>query len=236
MDRKINGEQMQQLYAFTRRHFVEYYDLQAELADHLADAIEARWQEQPVLGFDEALQLEFKKFGIFGFMDVVEKRQAALSKKYNRLLWGYFREFFRLPKIMLTATLTLVYYTLLSFTAYKNEVVLASLLILTVASLARGYTIKRAYTKKVKQDGKKWLLEEIIFNAGAIGFIVLPQLCHMAYKLSEGSFEGAGLRAGCSLLFVLVAMLQYVMLYTLPQKAGQHLEEVYPEYKLQFIK
>ena len=97
--KKIDHEQMQKLFTFTRQHFVEYYDLQAELADHLANAIEARWAEQPGLSFDEALHLEFKKFGIFGFSDIVEQRQNALFKKYYRLVWHEFRSTVSLPAI-----------------------------------------------------------------------------------------------------------------------------------------
>jgi hypothetical protein len=34
---------------FTRQHYVEYYDLQSELVDHLADAIEAQIEPQNLL-------------------------------------------------------------------------------------------------------------------------------------------------------------------------------------------
>lgn len=37
---KLSAQQIDQLYAFTRQHFVEWYDLQSELVDHLANAIE----------------------------------------------------------------------------------------------------------------------------------------------------------------------------------------------------
>ena len=81
---KLSAEQIERLYQFTRQHFVEYYDLQTELVDHLAIAIEAEWQENSKISFEDALQKEFKKFGVFGFMEVVEQRQAALNKKYNK--------------------------------------------------------------------------------------------------------------------------------------------------------
>ena len=77
---KLSAEQIERLYQFTRQHYVEYYDLQTELVDHLANAIEEQWQKNPKLSFEEALQIEFKKFGVFGFMEVVEKRQVALNK------------------------------------------------------------------------------------------------------------------------------------------------------------
>lgn len=39
---KLSTEQIDYLYQFTRNHYVEYYDLQTELVDHLANAIEAQ--------------------------------------------------------------------------------------------------------------------------------------------------------------------------------------------------
>ena len=83
---KLNESQIEKLYLFTRQHFVEWYDLQTEIVDHLANAIETQWIENSNRTFEEALQIEFKKFGVFGFMEVVEKRQAALSKKYVKII------------------------------------------------------------------------------------------------------------------------------------------------------
>ena len=42
---KVNSNQIDRLYRFTREHFVEYYDVQTELVDHLASAIEKQWRE-----------------------------------------------------------------------------------------------------------------------------------------------------------------------------------------------
>ena len=79
---KISSEQIQNLYKFTQKHYVEYFDLQTELVDHLANGIETQWQQNPHISFEDALEKEFKKFGVFGFMEVVEERQKALGKKY----------------------------------------------------------------------------------------------------------------------------------------------------------
>src|SRR6476620_1544858 len=97
---KLTSEQIDRLYQFTIKHYVEYYDLQTELVDHLANAIEEQWQENQKISFEDALQVEFKKFGIFGFTGIVEKRQAALNKKYRGIVWQQMSDFFRLPKII----------------------------------------------------------------------------------------------------------------------------------------
>ena len=43
---KLTNQQIEQLFTFTRQHYVEYYDLQSELVDHLANAIEEQWKEK----------------------------------------------------------------------------------------------------------------------------------------------------------------------------------------------
>ena len=70
---KLSKEQIDRLYQFTSQHYVEYYDLKTELVDHLANAIEEQRAANPNISFDEALQKKFKKFGVFGFSDVVEQ-------------------------------------------------------------------------------------------------------------------------------------------------------------------
>ena len=54
---KLNKEHISQLYKFTRQHYVEYYDVQTELVDHLANDIEQIWEEQPQLSFQQAREL-----------------------------------------------------------------------------------------------------------------------------------------------------------------------------------
>ena len=115
---KLNTSQIDQLFIFTQQHYVEYYDLQSELVDHLANAIEMQLHENPNRSFDEVLNIEFKKFGVFGFMDVVEKRQLALGKKYNGLVWQHFKYFFGIPKIILTIAMTLLLFTFIKLSLY----------------------------------------------------------------------------------------------------------------------
>ncbi len=78
---KLTPEQIQQLYKFTRQHYVEYYDVQTELVDHLANDIEQIWQTKPNLSFEDTRDISFKKFGVFGFMDVVDERAKVLNIK-----------------------------------------------------------------------------------------------------------------------------------------------------------
>jgi len=82
---KITNNQIEDLYQFTRKHFVYHYDVQTELVDHLANDIEEIWLENPQLTFEQARDQSFKKFGIFGFMDVIEAKQKQMNKRYQKI-------------------------------------------------------------------------------------------------------------------------------------------------------
>ena len=58
----LSKEQIENLYAFTRKHFVEYYDLQTELVDHMANDIEVILEKDSSLNFEQAREKAFKKF------------------------------------------------------------------------------------------------------------------------------------------------------------------------------
>ena len=104
---KLTPQQIQQLYTFTRQHYVEHFDVQIKLVDHLANDIEQIWTTQPNLSFEDAKNISLKKFAVFGFMDVVGERAKALNKKYWKLLWAIFKQFFQIPQIVISITIFL---------------------------------------------------------------------------------------------------------------------------------
>lgn len=127
---QLTKDQIQNLYKFTKQHYVEWYDLQSELVDHLANDIEQIWKTEPNLSFDETKLKSFKKFGVFGFMDVVEKRLNALRKRYLKLFWTEFKSFFTIPKIALTISL---FFTLFYFIRWINyNVIVITILTSTI--------------------------------------------------------------------------------------------------------
>ena len=82
---KLTPQQIEQLYQFTRQHFVEWYDLQTELVDHLANSIETQWQENPKISFEDALKVEFKKFGVFTTILCAKRRRVKASIYKNEI-------------------------------------------------------------------------------------------------------------------------------------------------------
>lgn len=229
---KLTPKQIDRLYQFTRQHYVEWYDLQTELVDHLANSIEAQWQENPKISFEDALQVEFKKFGVFGFMTVVEERQAALGKKYNKLVWQHFKSFFTIPKIIGTvAAFGILVQLMLKFE--RAKLIVVSIFVLTTFLFWIGIVkMSRKNKKEAKLSGKKWLYKDIIFGLGSFtGFIPLP--LQFGLRIEETAKYGIISATIVSVTVVCLFLLGYIILKIIPSKAEEYLKETYPEYLLE---
>ncbi|WP_405268165.1 hypothetical protein [Cellulophaga sp. Ld12] len=224
---KLTEEQIQELYSFTRDHFVYHFDLQTELVDHLANGIEVLLLQHPNLSFNEALQMEFKKFGVFGFQDVVEERRKALNKKYLKIIFYFYKAYFTIPKIILTIILTILLYTTLSsFTPnYQHSIIMV--LYLSFFAIAFIRLIK--YNTILKKKKHKWMLEEILLTQmGLFSLFQLPiHILNMPVEIESSHFLGL-----MSFFNVSVIILFYVMVFQIPSKAADLLEKTYPEYKM----
>lgn len=228
---KLTENQIQQLYQFTRDHYVEHYDLQTELVDHLANGIEKRWEENPTLSFEDALRKEFKQFGIFGFNDVIEKHTSALSKKYFKIIFRFLREYIKLPKIIGTIGAILVLFYIIRYVSVSMWIMgfMAFLGFLYFSFTVA--TQNRAYKKQAKKTGKRWKLEEMIFNAGNGGFFIL-NLFQLVYHSKILTLDHYAIQLLSAVVLVFAVLFTYISTVILPEKAEELLRETYPEYEL----
>lgn len=228
---KVNQEQIEDLYVFTRKHFVEWYDLQTELVDHLANDIEAVWQETPSLSYKEARDRAFKKFGVFGFMDVVEKRQKAMSKKYTKYLYTELKKWFEIPQVF--ATIGLFLFFLISFSSNISEhLLIIFYLLILIWSGYKGIQLNREFRRRKEVSNKKWLLEEMIFRqAGGTGFLFVSQIGNI-YRMSDYLFSDMYVIIISSIVATLLCLINYVSFEVIPDKAEKLLKETYPEFVL----
>jgi len=226
----LSSLQVEKLYAFTRQHYVEYYDLQTELVDHLANAIEAQWEVNPKLTFEEALQMEFKKFGVFGFMDVVGKRKAALHRRYNKMVVSELKTFFSIPKIIGTvSSMAIVYYLLKYF--QEGFELMQWLIAFLVISFAIGMVVlTRKQKRETAKTGKRWLLKDIIFGYSSVAG-VMNVVIQLACLLNDTHYPNWFLGM-FSVLLVVLALTEYIVLFLIPSKANYYLRQTYPDYEL----
>ena len=229
---KLTEQNIDNLYKFTRQHYVEHYDVQTELVDHLANDIEQICDEKPTLSFEQARDISFKKFGVFGFMDVVEEKQKQLSKKYYKIILGFVKEWFSLPKIILTSSLFLFFYMLLTSNISSKYFSGVWVVYVAYVSFKMFFLNKEIKTRK-KKTNKLWLLEDFIYKQGATNAAITPiytfQLLVNIDETANFQWYSALLLAALSSIMIIVG---YNSLNILPKKSEELLEEHYPEYKL----
>ena len=228
---KLTEPQIQELYTFTRQHFVEHYDLQTELVDHLANDIEQQWQVQPKLTFEDAKNKAFKKFGIFGFMDAIEQKGKAMNKRYMKYLWTELKKWFEIPQIIATISLFLMFYLAFSST-YLVALAIGFYVIIGGWSIFRGFQLKKHFKQRKEISNKKWMLEELIFKqAGGTSLIFMMQIGNV-FTLSDNFLDNMYGVIGLSLGFTAIVLVNYISLELIPNKAEKLLNETYPEFSL----
>lgn len=226
---KVTENQIETLYVFTRKHFVEWYDVQTELVDHLANGIEALWKENPSITFDEALHIEFKKFGIFGFSELVEQKTNALSKFYIKEVFKYLKEYFKLPKIIITFFSVWVLIKLMQLFENKNYFVIPVVLIVFVYLIFYATKESIRVKKNYKETGKKWLFENINGQMG--GFIQLFNIGIyfplISNSKTEWSLMSQFIFSFCIVLYVLFI---YISFKLVSPKLKHKFSKEHPEY------
>ena len=228
---KISKEQINQLYTFTRQHYVEWYDLQTELVDHLANDIETILEKEPNLSFNQAKNKAFKKFGIFGFGELIEEKQKSLNKKYWFLVLKYFKEFLTLPKVILTFLMIGITYLL--FVLITNKDFLISIYFGLFFLVIAGFMYFNHKRNKalIKQTGKKWLFQDSINNMGGVLslIVIIPTLYNLI--IDEPNWSQISILIS-SIFIVLLSLLIYILIKIIPTKLEEEMSKLYPEYKL----
>lgn len=155
----LTDEQINELFAFCKRHYVHYYDVQVELVDHLANAIEEKITANKNLSFEKALDEVYKTFGYKGFAGIVEAKTTAIHKQYRRLRYKLFFAYFTWPKAMFTL---FIFSCLLSLKLCFTDETLGLAIFITII----GYIVLNIFfiwkaNKPFKSQKQKLLLTEV---------------------------------------------------------------------------
>jgi hypothetical protein len=165
----LTDGQVQKLFIFCEKHFVREYDVQVELVDHLANAIEAIIEEDPAVSFEEALSTVHARFGVLGFSGVVNSRTRMLEKQYSRMKKELFLSYFTWPKIGMTACLIAV---LLFIGRWVSNEVLYYLMAVVFLSVYVFdlYVLSRAI-RNVRKQKKELLITKVSYTQSFLMFV-----------------------------------------------------------------
>jgi hypothetical protein len=201
------------------------------LVDHLSNNIEEIWKENPSISFETARDISFKKFGIFGFGDIVEQKKKALSKQYWKEVLKEFVQFFKLPKIILTVFFCIGTYSLFSY--FNNGYFIFSLIFLTTGVYPMFKLYKHGWKikKRTKSNNKSWLIDGIIYQTAFFPYIVLCPYSTIVDLFFKPSFTSNQL-IFLSVTFVLFNLLFYISTEIVRPNMQKKMVKLFPEYAL----
>lgn len=110
---QLSPEEIEKLFEFVRSKNVPYKDVQFEIVDHLASAIEDIQRVNPELAFDDAISNVYAKFPITGFATLQIEKEKFINLYWRKKFGFFMLQFFRIPRIILTITLFILFYNLL---------------------------------------------------------------------------------------------------------------------------
>ncbi|MES2645960.1 MAG: hypothetical protein V4717_03715 [Bacteroidota bacterium] len=162
---QLSDQQIDYLFKFIERKFVYWYDLQIELADHLASHIEAEMDKDPGLLFETAVEKIYQQFGLFGFAKLVQEKQIQVAKAGRKLWWQAVRTFLSWPKFGLLILFAIISWQLTS---------LFDLWLLMPAFIIVYFISKVALIikfQKFKERYRRLMLIEAGMGAGFVSFL-----------------------------------------------------------------
>lgn len=177
----LSNEQIDQLYRFCEKKFVRYYDVQVELVDHLANAIEERMKADPAISFEKALDKVYSEFGIFGFAKVVRQKEYAAIEKQKRLFFTLLKDRLSWPKVLLFLTLSALHYFTIKEIHFKLPIVA-----FIVWSFIIFWLDKRRHLKIKKRYNKiSFTLFEYRYNIVMVPLYFLIQIMYNKFFSEE---------------------------------------------------
>ena len=202
----LTTEEIDTIFAFCERHFVRQYDLQVELVDHLANAIEVRRIKEPDLNIDSALESIHSGFGVLGFASFVNSRAAALEKKYDTMQKRLFLSYFEWPKAALTACLLSI--LLLAGKILSGETLYYLMAAAFFAAWLFDMVVMSGAIRSIKKQKKHLMLTSVNYqrsSLGAFGNLILLLSVHFADTIGSNPF----LQYGSYICMVIIVVLYF---------------------------
>ncbi|MDP3180982.1 MAG: hypothetical protein Q8M67_04155 [Bacteroidota bacterium] len=230
-ERKLTPEEIEELHEFCIYRSIWHYDVQVELVDHLASAIEDLWVNNSKLSFQDALYEVDKKFGShLGFVVIRQEKEKALRKKYRRLLWHFVADFYKFPKIMVTLSFFLGIFMALRFTE-NDQWIVGSLLIMFIAFSLFYLLYYFPKFVRIKVPEKHSFLLNEITQKGIVYQTMMFSGGFISLVSHATNFSTTG-----SVVFSALVSLYLVLLYGdcffIPKKIHEHFKEQFPQFQI----
>lgn len=224
--KKINTQQLKQIEDFLDKKDIVYHDLKLEFLDHICSGIEDQWEKHPNVSFNKAFHNEYKKFGMYGFSDILEKRETSLKWFYWKRIGLHSLNWFKIPQIFFTL---LVGYTIFQIlkTDYNqifvNTAIIGSCLFAWVQYIRLEYLER----KKLKQKKTVLLIDKVIKESSSLSFIFfyIPMYQNTLFKAQTEFSDNRAIYL--SILLSIMLFITYMVSYDFPKNKTLYFKHKY---------
>jgi len=236
-ERKLTEEEISLLFEFCEFHNVRYYDVQIELVDHLASAIEQNWNKDLGLPFEDVLKAEYKGFGYGGFSAIVEKKEKALKEKYQSLQRKYVLQYFRLPKVILTMAGCLAIYSIFTFLPNYLLVVMCINLLFMMAVLSYLFIFSPTKYKMDLTPGKTFLLYDYLKSmrdrnimVSCMPYSLIGIIIFLNFEFHFPFMDSFLLKIYCAAVFTFFSIVAFSVCFYIPRRIKEDFAREFPQF------
>lgn len=229
----LSQEQVNALFAFCEKKRVVYYDVQVELVDHLANAIEDKMAKDPHASFEQSLQEVYKQFGIFGFSKIVSEYADNVYNHQRKTFYRLVKEQFKWPKAVLLVISTAMFYII--FSSLGSAGILGGLLLVMVLAFTLLIYTRKNFRDMRKTSKKKLMLMVMFYNSG---WIFLPFYLLSFSRLYPDSFTDDYVTPVKCLAYATFCAIYIVFLiahYQTYQRVKQEVKKAFPALFSSFV-
>lgn len=213
----LTKEQIAYLFRFCEKHYVHHYDVQVELVDHLANAIELEMSRDERITFHQALDRVYAGFGVMGFAPIVREKTDQVRRMANKQYWRQVVDQLKWPQAVVFCLAVAFVYTVSAQSALVGFILLGIVgfggAIFLMHHSIRDYRV-------LKSTGKKFLSYTNYHMTANTWFLYL--FARYAVHQPEPDPLFLGLLCGVYLLTTIAS-------YRVLQKGKQNLMRDYPE-------
>ena len=176
----LQENEIKQIQAYCVIAGIEYYDVELELVDHMAEWVSEKMLSQGI-NFDEGVMQLTTSFSKEEIMEIVAQKRILVRKKIWRLYKHAFLSYFKFPQIALT-------FLLVAFVIYfgeqKNAFKFPGFAVHIMNLIVVHYYWGRGKIVKENKESKLLpLLSEKILSSFSIYFM-LPSIIYLVLLLS----------------------------------------------------
>lgn len=222
--RRLTNSQIDYIRKVVQSNGAHYYEVAEELTDHLVIGIENLWLEEPLLSFEQALQIQLKDFDKDNFSKIKKANEKIHFNKYKALFINEMLSFFGLPQIVVTIAFLLCAIALV----INIDFAPLSLIILLLA-IGSPYFLSMTLNKSTNKNPlinkelnirQRFLIDETfrrvvssISGTGAFIYIiisVIPRYEHFAYLKETLTYN-----ISFAFVFTLLVLTNYICWFVL---------------------